>query len=98
VTLRIIRGSLPSWALFFSDVFDLSHEFWGDPAAADEVVHRGDVPTGSFSVWRLRGGVPVAAFTMNWLDEEREAAPKWIKARHWVPAAALEGASAPSLE
>ncbi|MCL5743846.1 MAG: hypothetical protein M1541_07950 [Acidobacteria bacterium] len=25
---------------FFSDVFDLSYEFWGDPAGADEVVQR----------------------------------------------------------
>jgi NADPH-dependent 2,4-dienoyl-CoA reductase/sulfur reductase-like enzyme len=80
---------------FFSDVFDLSYEFWGDPAGADEVVHRGDVPAGSFSVWWLKGGVVVAAFTMNRPDEEREAAPKWIEAKRWAPAAALADASGP---
>jgi NADPH-dependent 2,4-dienoyl-CoA reductase/sulfur reductase-like enzyme len=80
---------------FFSDVFDLSYEFWGDPAGADEVVHPGDVPAGSFSVWWLSGGVVVAAFTMNRPDEERQSAPKWIEAKHRVPAAALADASKP---
>jgi len=51
------------------------------------------VPAGSFSVWWLSGGVPVAAFTMNRPDEEREAAPKWIEAKRRVPAAALADAS-----
>src|SRR5215469_11125540 len=27
---------------FFSDVFDLSYEYWGDSGEADQVVHRGD--------------------------------------------------------
>jgi len=34
---------------FFSDVFDLSYEFWGDGAGADRVVYRGEVSSGSFS-------------------------------------------------
>lgn len=38
---------------FFSDVFDLSYEFWGDPSEADQVVHRGDLAGGSFSAWWL---------------------------------------------
>ncbi len=78
---------------FFSDVFDLSYEFWGDPADADETVHRGDVSSGSFSVWWLRRGVLVAAFTMNRPDEERETAPKWIEAKQAVSAAKLNDAS-----
>ncbi|MGE5644323.1 MAG: NAD(P)/FAD-dependent oxidoreductase [Acidobacteriota bacterium] len=64
---------------FFSDVFDLSYEYWGDAAGADQVVHKGDVTTNSFSVWWLRGGRVVAAFVMNRPDAEREAAPKWIE-------------------
>jgi len=66
---------------FFSDVFDLSYEFWGDRANADDVVERGDVRTNSFSVWWLREKQVVAAFTMNRPDEEREAAPRWIAAK-----------------
>jgi 3-phenylpropionate/trans-cinnamate dioxygenase ferredoxin reductase component len=78
---------------FFSDVFDLSYEFWGDPSGAEQTVHRGDVPGGSFSVWWLRRGVLVAAFTMNRPDEERETAPKWIEGKQAVSAAKLEDAS-----
>ncbi len=70
------RASFRHVPYFFSDGFDLSYEFWGDPAGAGEVIHRGDVPAGSFSVWWLSGEVPVAAFTMNRPAEEREAAPK----------------------
>ena len=25
---------------FFSDVFDLSYEYWGDASGADELIHR----------------------------------------------------------
>ena len=39
---------------FFSDVFDLSYEFWGDPSVADKIIHRGDLSSNSFSVWWLR--------------------------------------------
>jgi NADPH-dependent 2,4-dienoyl-CoA reductase/sulfur reductase-like enzyme len=66
---------------FFSDVFDLSYEYWGDSSGADQIVHRGDLSTNSFSVWWLRQKHLVAAFTMNRPDEERDSAPKWIEAR-----------------
>jgi NADPH-dependent 2,4-dienoyl-CoA reductase/sulfur reductase-like enzyme len=69
---------------FFSDVFDLSYEYWGDSSDADGVVHRGDLSSSSFSVWWLRKDRLVAAFTMNRPDEEREAAPRWIEAMQSV--------------
>jgi NADPH-dependent 2,4-dienoyl-CoA reductase/sulfur reductase-like enzyme len=78
---------------FFSDVFDLSYEYWGDSSGADDVVHRGDLSTNSFSVWWLRQKRLVAAFTMNRPDEERDAAPKWIEAKQPVSAAKLKDAS-----
>ena len=69
---------------FFSDVFDLSYEYWGDSSGADPAIYRGDVSSKSFSVWWLRQRRVVAAFTMNRPDEERELAPKWIEANQIV--------------
>ena len=78
---------------FFSDVFDLSYEFWGDSSGADQIIHRGDFSNKSFSVWWLRQKTVVAAFTMNRPDEERDAAAKWIESRKTVSAEKLEDAS-----
>jgi NADPH-dependent 2,4-dienoyl-CoA reductase/sulfur reductase-like enzyme len=80
---------------FFSDVFDLSYEYWGDSSDADEVVHRGDFSSSSFSVWWLRQQRLVAAFTMNRPDEEREAAPKWIETKQPVSGKKLADATHP---
>jgi len=69
---------------FFSDIFDLSYEYWGDSSGADEVIYRGDLDTGSFSTWWLRQRRVVAAFAMNRPTDEREAAPRWIEDRQTV--------------
>ena len=79
---------------FFSDVFDLSYEFWGDPAESDRIVHRGDLQTSSFSVWWLSRNTVVAAFIMNRPDEERELAPQLILSkRNVIPERLREAAS-----
>jgi hypothetical protein len=80
---------------FFSDVFDLSYEFWGDAANAEEVIHRGDPTSNSFSVWWLRGQSLAAAFTMNRPDEERTLAPVWIESKQPVSASVLADAARP---
>ncbi|HEY7802139.1 MAG TPA: FAD-dependent oxidoreductase [Dehalococcoidia bacterium] len=80
---------------FFSDVFDLSYELWGDASGAEDVAIRGDVTTNSFSVWWLRGGQLVAAFVMNRPDEERDAAPAWIEAHRRVSADRLRDDTRP---
>jgi 3-phenylpropionate/trans-cinnamate dioxygenase ferredoxin reductase component len=77
---------------FFSDVFDLSYEYWGDSSGADEIVHRGDISSNSFSVWWLREKRLVAAFAMNRPDEERDAVPQWIEAGRPVSGASLKSA------
>lgn len=59
---------------FFSDIFDLSYEFWGDTEGADRTEYRGDVNSSSFSAWWLKGGKVVATFAMNRPDAERDAA------------------------
>ncbi len=69
---------------FFSDVFDLSYEFWGDSAGADQIVERGDLTSNSFSVWWLRDRRLVAACAMNRPDQEREAIPRWIESKEVV--------------
>ena len=76
---------------FFSDVFDLSYELWGDSSGADKTVERGDITSTSFSVWWLSQERVVAAFTMNRPEEEREAAPRWIQSRQRVSAEQLRG-------
>jgi 3-phenylpropionate/trans-cinnamate dioxygenase ferredoxin reductase component len=80
---------------FFSDVFDLSYEYWGDSSGAQQIIHRGDLSSKSFSAWWLREKRVVAAFTMNRPDEEREAAPKWIENQQRVSAVKLENLSEP---
>lgn len=80
---------------FFSDIFDLSYEFWGDTAAADKVIHRGDVNGGSFSVWWLAGQRLEAAFVLNRPDEERDLAPEWVKTRKSVRPEQLQDANIP---
>jgi NADPH-dependent 2,4-dienoyl-CoA reductase/sulfur reductase-like enzyme len=77
---------------FFSDVFDLSYEFWGDTTDANDVVYRGDVTSSSFSTWWLRDGVLVAAFVMDRPDDERRVAPAWIEEHRRVEADRLRDA------
>ena len=75
---------------FFSDLFDLSYEFWGDAEGADDIVYRGGIASGKFSVWWFRGERLVAAFVMNRPEEERELAPKWIMERTRINRKALK--------
>lgn len=95
---RVMSGKREAYAqlpYFFSDVFDLSWEFWGDTEDSDRVVYRGELASTSFSVWWLRAGHPVAAFVMNRPDEEREKAPEWIQARRRVDPERLSQADQP---
>lgn len=76
---------------FFSDVFDLSYEFWGDTSHAAKTVYRGDIEDGAFSAWWLAEDQRLlAAFIMNRPDEEREIAPEWIANGKKLPAAWLQ--------
>ena len=65
---------------FFSDLFDLSYEFFGDNTEFDDLIYRGDPKNGDFSAWWLNEGKLKAAFIMGSRpDEEREKARQWIK-------------------
>lgn len=74
---------------FFSDVFDLSYELWGDASGSDQTIVRGDLSTSSVSIWWLKQKRLVAVFAMNRPDKERELAPEWIKAKQIVSPARL---------
>jgi NADPH-dependent 2,4-dienoyl-CoA reductase/sulfur reductase-like enzyme len=63
---------------FFSDVFDLSYEFWGDTTGADRTEYKGDLTSSSFSTWWFKGDKVVAAFAMNRPDAEREKASQLL--------------------
>ncbi len=92
---RILLGRREAFVhvpYFFSDVFDLSYEYWGDASGADHIVHRGDMHTNSFSVWWFSGERLLAAFTMNRPDEERELAPELIRSRRTLSAHRLRDA------
>ncbi len=80
---------------FFSDVFDLSYEFWGDTEEHDQAIYRSDVTTSSFSAWWLKEGRLQAAFVLNRPDEERELAPQWIKGRQSIEASMLRDSKSP---
>jgi hypothetical protein len=89
---RVLMGKREAFRhvpYFFSDVFDLSYEFWGDPADSDRVIYRGSLAGSNFSVWWLRQSVLVAAFIMGRPDEERETAPQWIESSQRVSAERL---------
>jgi len=82
---------------FFSDVFDLSYEFWGDTDGATQTVVRGDLNSTSFSVWWLKQNHLVAAFLMNRPDDERQA-PEWIQVKKAVSADRLGDQKKPASE
>ena len=83
---------------FFSDVFDLLYELWGDSAGATQTVIRGDLRSSSFSVWWLQGSRVVSAFVINRPDEERKLAPDWIRGKKEISPERLAKSNRPVTE
>lgn len=50
---------------FFSDIFDLSFDYFGDPEGTDRFVQRGDFADKAVSIFSLRENVVRAAFMMG---------------------------------
>ena len=98
---RIVSGKREAFVhvpYFFSDIFDLSYELWGDSEGATQIVARGDLSTSSFSIWWLKQDRLVSAFAMNRPDEEREAALEWIKSKQRISAERLVDQNRPVRE
>ena len=86
--MRAMMGQRENYAhlpYFFSDVFDLSYEFWGDTSDFDQVIYRGEVAQASFSVWWLRGEQLVAAFVLDRPKQEGKVAQAFIKSGEPLP-------------
>src|SRR5262249_51708405 len=84
---RVVTGDRQPFVhvpYFFSDVFDLSYEVWGDSEGATQAVIRGELTSAKFSVWWLQQNRVIAAFVMSRPDEEREIAPGWIQSSQTV--------------
>ncbi len=97
----VVRGDRQAFVhvpYFFSDIFDLSYELWGDLQGATETVVRGDANSPSFSVWWLNGDQLIAAFVMNRPDEERQLAPEWIKSKRHLSRESLADQNRPLSE
>ena len=93
----IVRGERQPFLhvpYFFSDVFDMSYELWGDSEGATQTISRGDLSSSSFSTWWLKG-VLIAAFVMNRPDAERQCAPEWIKSKQLISAERLKDQNRP---
>ena len=84
---------------FYSDVFGLGWELWGDTDLADQVVYRGDVIEGPFTVWWLQEGKLLAVFTFDPPKEGvNKLAPRWIRRRQELNAQDLADTSKPLAE
>jgi 3-phenylpropionate/trans-cinnamate dioxygenase ferredoxin reductase subunit len=66
---------------FFSDLFDLSFEAWGDLSAWDWVVQRGSLETGGFTFFYFAQGRMVGVLTANRSESERAAMEPLVRAR-----------------
>jgi NADPH-dependent 2,4-dienoyl-CoA reductase/sulfur reductase-like enzyme len=66
---------------FFSDLFDLSFEVWGNLDSWDETVLRGSLEEGSFAFYYFDDGRMVGVLALDRPDEERDAMQDLVKQR-----------------
>ena len=95
VAMRNLMGKIQPFIhvpYFFSDVFDLSYEFWGNADGHDRVVYRGNMNQKQLSVWWLKKQTLCAALIMNRPEEERVVAPRWILRQPRLDPKALQNA------
>ena len=80
--------------MVWSDVYDLSWEFRGSWMGVEQIAYRGDVMSGQFSAWWLRGGRVIGALTPYSDDTTLvDTAVALIKEGRTVDAAALQDES-----
>jgi NADPH-dependent 2,4-dienoyl-CoA reductase/sulfur reductase-like enzyme len=79
---------------FFSDIFDLSFDYFGDAEGTDTAVLRGTFESGAVTVFYLKDSVAHAACMMG-RPKERNATIALIKQRTQVDAPALQAVDMP---
>lgn len=84
---------------FFSDVFDFSYEYFGDPSNANQHVIHGDVNNGDFSVFWFKDAIMDAAFLSSTRPEvEREKVQEWIMKKTHLNPEVMEHSDVPFQE
>jgi NADPH-dependent 2,4-dienoyl-CoA reductase/sulfur reductase-like enzyme len=77
---------------FFSDVGEVSYEYFGDSSRADKHIVKGNVDKGDFSVLWLKEKILQSAFIMSERpDREREQAKEWIHNKTSLTTYMLQG-------
>ena len=80
---KVMTGKIEPYIFlpfFFSDVFDVSYEYFGDNESATDIINRGNLEKGDFSTWWINDNRVVAAFIMSTRPkEEGEKAGEWIR-------------------
>jgi len=71
----------PTLSYFFSDLFDLSFDVWGNPSGSPDVVLRGNLESGSFAFFYFVDGVLSGALAAKRSKEETKAIPSLVRAR-----------------
>jgi hypothetical protein len=66
---------------FFSDLFDLSFEVWGNLTSWDETVLRGTLAEGSFAYYYFDQGRMVGVLSMGRPSKERSPMQDLVRAR-----------------
>lgn len=83
-------------SMVWSDVYDISWEFYGDSRDADQVVFRGNVAAADFSAfWLQQGRLVGAMVSYNRKDTEGALAQEWIKQGKAVDVVSLENDALP---
>jgi NADPH-dependent 2,4-dienoyl-CoA reductase/sulfur reductase-like enzyme len=66
---------------FFSDLFDLSFEVWGDLTAWDQTILRGSLEGGSYAFYYFYQGKMVGVLAVDRPDDERKPMSSLVKMR-----------------
>jgi NTE family protein len=75
------RQAYNECSYFFSDIFDLSFEFFGALEGVDEMVERGSLADKAYALFYLKKNVPQALFTMGRPPSETIATESFIRNR-----------------
>jgi 3-phenylpropionate/trans-cinnamate dioxygenase ferredoxin reductase component len=84
---------------FFSDIFDFSYEYFGDPSNANQHVIHGDINKGNFSVFWFKDAIMDAAFlSADRPEVEREKVKEWIMKKTHLNTEVMEHSEVPFQE